>query len=96
MSRRFAIGALFALCLLIGILPVLSMLASVGIAEITGCNVNEGGSYPCIIFGADWGEVLSVMFVAAWFFFLTFPLAVIGLIGLVVMGILAIINAFRR
>ena len=91
-----ALALLFGICLLLGVLPILSMMAATGIASAAGCNVNEGGSYPCIILGADWGETLNFMFVAAWFFFITFPLAAIGLVGLIVMGVLHLIRSLRR
>lgn len=94
LSRGLAI--LFALCLLIGIAPILSMLIATGIASAAGCMLNEGGSYPCLILGADWGETLNFMFVGAWFFFLTFPLALIGALGLGVMGILTLVQKLRR
>ncbi len=96
MTFQRILTLIFFLCLLIGILPVLSMLTASGIAATMGCMLDEGGSHACIIFGADWGDTLNVMFVSAWFFFLTFPLAIVGLIGLIAMGILALIRAYRR
>lgn len=96
MTLRSALVLIFALCLLIGIAPILSAFVASGIAEVTGCNVNEGGSNPCLIFGIDWGGLLNIMFVSFWFFFFTFPLAVVGVLGLVIMGILQLFRAFRR
>ncbi len=96
MTLRRAITLICALCLLIGVLPILSMLIASGISSAAGCMLDEGGSHPCLILGADWGGTLNFMFVAAWFFFLTFPLAILGLIGLVVIGILRLIRAYRR
>lgn len=87
-----ALTIIFALCMLLGVAPIFSMLIATGIASASGCMLNEGGSYPCLFLGVDLGETLNVMFVGAWFFLLTFPLAIVGIIGLVVMGILRLIR----
>jgi hypothetical protein len=92
---KLAFVILFATLLLVGIAPVLGMLAASLIASSAGCTLNEGGTYPCLIMGADWGETLNFLFVAAWFFLLTFPLALLGALGLGTMGIIALVRKLR-
>jgi hypothetical protein len=66
---------------LIAIFPVFL----VGIAEVVGkwlgCNINEGGTDPCIRFGFKFGKVLNGMMVMGWLVLFTGPLAMLGAIG---------------
>lgn len=96
MTFRSALTFLFAICVFFGFAPILSMLTATALASAGGCLLDEGGMHPCIILGTDWGETLNFMFVAAWFFFLTFPFAIIGLMGLTVLRILHLVHAARR
>lgn len=70
--------------------PILSVLIASAIASAFGCQLDEGGTHPCMAFGADIGESLYTMFVMGWFFFLTIPsglvAAVVFLITIVLSG----------
>ncbi|WP_020568010.1 hypothetical protein [Neolewinella persica] len=71
----------YLLILLFALFPVFL----VGIAEVTGkwlgCNINEGGTDPCIRFGFNFGRVLNGMMVMGWLVLLTGPLALLAAIG---------------
>lgn len=84
-----------ALCaiLLIAFAPVLSVLASIGVADAFGCTLNEAGTHPCVIGGVDTGEVLAIMFVMGWFGLATLPL---GAIALLVWTVVAVVQFVRR
>lgn len=57
----------------ISLLPLLGILLTATIAGVAGCEVNEGGPTPCIVFGSDIGELLSGMLTLGWFGLLTIP-----------------------
>lgn len=81
-------------CLLIALwtfLPLLCVFGSIAVADALGCRVDEGGTYPCMVFGRDIGETLNVMFVMGWFSFFTIPSGVVaGLIFLAVVVVSSI------
>lgn len=63
---------------LLAIAPLISALLASWIGSANGCVVNEGGVNPCIIWGADRGELLATLFVAGWFVFFTMPVGVMA------------------
>ncbi|TRL41561.1 hypothetical protein [Rhizobium straminoryzae] len=69
--RPFAISLVAILSL--ALLPLAGVVISTVIADVAGCPLNEGGSYPCIIFGSDIGGLLSFLFVAGWLMLVTIP-----------------------
>jgi len=73
--------------------PLASALLAESIANANGCQINEGGVYPCEIGGKDRGELLGAMFVAGWFMIYTMP---IGAIIISVGFILFVIGLFRK
>ena len=94
---RFRMGIywwLLGLIVLIGMLPLLTTLFAVGIAQANDCMINESVLTPCIIGGADWGYWLQFSGISAFYLLLSFPLAfVFFIIWLVV---LLIHRAFFR
>ncbi|HEV7253941.1 MAG TPA: hypothetical protein VGN97_12715 [Mesorhizobium sp.] len=78
-GERKGLLVALALILLFAILPILSVLASIAIADAAGCRLDEGGIYPCPIFGSDWGATLGTMFVLGWLAFLTLPIGALAL-----------------
>ena len=66
--RLMAVLAGFAL------LPLFAILVTATVAGVLGCEVNEGGPTPCLVYGTDIGEVLSSLMVIGWFGLLTIPL----------------------
>ena len=74
--RAYAL-ALLAI-LIITFLPLLGVFVSTSIADAAGCTVNEGGTYPCVVMGQDFGGLLNFLFVAGWLMLLTLPLGVIA------------------
>ena len=77
---------LFALIVLIGILPLLTTLFAVGVAQANGCTISESVLSPCVIGGTDWGYWLQFGGISALYLLLTFPVAfVLFIIWLVVL-----------
>lgn len=66
---------LFLLSLIIGIFPMLVVIAASIIASLAGCNPNER---ICIVLGLDIGPLIATMGVIGWFIFYTIPLALGG------------------
>lgn len=62
--------------------PALAVLASMGIASISGCDVHEGFSNACHMLGFDVGPLLHQLFLMGWFMLLTIPYGVIALAAL--------------
>ena len=77
---------LFALIVLLGMLPLFTTLFAVGIAEANGCTISESVLTPCVIGGTDWGYWLQFGGMSVLYIFLTFPLAfVVFIIWLIVL-----------
>jgi hypothetical protein len=89
----------FFICLaalLIGLLPVFSVIIASVIASITGCDLDEGSIHACMALGADIGPTLYTMFVLGWLGLITLPIAALGALGLLILGIIALIQKLRR
>ncbi|MGF9561991.1 hypothetical protein [Neorhizobium sp. JUb45] len=79
-GQRHPVLAYFAtltVILLFALFPLISALTSISVADAAGCRVDEAGSYPCIIFGTDIGELLAFLFVLGWLGMATVPLGFI-------------------
>ncbi|MDQ6622631.1 MAG: hypothetical protein M3Y86_03995 [Verrucomicrobiota bacterium] len=71
---------------LVALAPIISVFVAGSIASAHGCRLDEGGFYPCVINGKDWGETLGTMGVLGWFMLLTLPAgAVAFLIWLIIL-----------
>ncbi|HZY38644.1 MAG TPA: hypothetical protein VFE53_18420 [Mucilaginibacter sp.] len=79
-KEYWKIPAGYALVFFLGGLPVWSVALAGYIAKSHSCVVDEAGSHPCVIGGADYGDLLSLMFVFGWSFLLFFPLGIAGLV----------------
>ena len=51
--------------------PMIPVVIAGMIASCCGCEVDEGGIHPCVIFGKDIGETLSTMGMIGWLLPLT-------------------------
>jgi hypothetical protein len=90
----FALSA--AVIVLFALAPLISaMLASV-IANANGCALDEGGVHPCLMGGADYGEMLSVMFVSAWFGLVTLPIGALAAILWCMVLCIVVFVKYRR
>jgi hypothetical protein len=76
--------AIAALLTLLGLSPLLGLAAGLIVSGLNGCAINEGTTTSCIVFGAEWGPMLTQLTVAGWYLLLTWPLAAAGLTMLVV------------
>ena len=77
-GSRFPMGGYWwtlAVIALIGVLPLLTTLLAVGIAEANGCSISESVLFPCIIGGTDWGGWLQAGGISAFYLLLTMPFA---------------------
>lgn len=76
--RNYVIGYLAIIVL--SIVPLLITVVAVGFAAVNGCRMDEASSYPCVVFGHDWGDTLYTMGVMAWMMLVTMPLGFLLLI----------------
>ncbi len=76
-QRRFpwlVYGIIWAVILLFTLLPLFSVLFTAAVAEVNGCQVDEGSAHICMVMGQDWGELLYFTGVMGWLMLVTFPL----------------------
>ena len=85
--------ALGAVSILVGIAPIISVVIAGTLANMHGCVLHEGFVNPCVILGAERGELLYTMGVAGWFGLMTLP---IGAIGVALSLVVAVIIFFTR
>ena len=52
------------------------------IADLNGCELHEGYSQPCLVLGADIGEILHTMVVMGWLMLVSLFFLAGGLLGL--------------
>ncbi len=64
----------FALIVSFALMPILSVMASIGAASVAGCQLDEASAHRCVVLGIDIGGLLALMFVAGWFALATIPL----------------------
>jgi hypothetical protein len=69
-----------AAIILIGLLPLLLAIASSLIADMAGCQLDEGGSHACRIMGREVGDLLQFFFVMGWLGLITIPAAGMALL----------------
>ncbi|MHA6299527.1 hypothetical protein [Devosia sp. CAU 1758] len=67
-------GWLLAVILFFTLAPVLSVIASIAIAEANNCTLNEATTHICMVLGMDLGGLLAFMFIMGWFALATLPL----------------------
>lgn len=82
-----------ALIVSFALLPIISVITSIGIASIAGCHLNEASAHPCAVLGVDIGRLLALMFVAGWFALATVPLGGAALLIWAVVAIALFIRA---
>jgi hypothetical protein len=80
MPKRRTIWAL-ALILMVGALPLLSLLLAMLFASAFGCQLDEGSVHKCVVLGLDFGGLLYPMALGAFFAVFTIPLAGLALIA---------------
>lgn len=77
--------------------PLVSVFASIGVAQQFGCQLDEGSIHVCMIGGSDWGGALTILFVMGWFALLTLPVGLgAGLIWLAVLVVHRLAWSQRR
>ena len=84
---------LAVLSLIVGLLPIFSVLVAGGIATLNDCALHEGNPNPCLILGVDIGEILYFLGVMGWFMLISIPL---GLLGLFVSGIWFVFKCYSK
>ncbi|TDK38793.1 hypothetical protein E2F50_01195 [Rhizobium deserti] len=80
-SRSLALtyGVALAVILLLSVSPLVSVLGAGTVAELAGCQIDEGSVHPCQIGGSDYGEMLYFLTVLGWFSLLTLPFGAVAL-----------------
>jgi hypothetical protein len=79
---------------LIGLAPVLSVMAASGLASANGCALDEGSVHACMMGGRDYGDLLYGMGVMGWFALATLPLA--GITIIVYLIVLLVLYVARK
>ncbi|HLX70642.1 MAG TPA: hypothetical protein VKV04_13530 [Verrucomicrobiae bacterium] len=92
MTRPVKIGIGYGVILLWMFLPMIPVFIAAAIASHYGCQVDEGGTHPCIVFGKDIGGKLYEMGVMGWFGLLTFPS---GLLALLLFSVVVVRHLFK-
>jgi len=72
-------GKLALLSLAIGVLPIATTMLGVGLARISGGQVNAGGVSGCVLFGRDFNSLVYTLFMSHWLVIFTGGFAVFGL-----------------
>ena len=57
--------------------PLLLALGASELASLAGCALDEGSVHPCVIGGADRGDLLYSLFVLGWLSLVTLPLGLL-------------------
>ena len=71
---------LLVVSLVIGLLPVISVLIAAAISSANDCVLHEGGVNPCVVWGVDLGELLYTLGVMGWFMLISIPFGSIGVL----------------
>ena len=79
------------LSILFAVLPLISVLIAVGVANVFNCPLDESGASSCPTPFGDVGEVLSVMAIFGWLIFFTVPIGLIGLLCAVILLIASLV-----
>ena len=77
---------------LAGLVPLISVVISILVADAFGCALDEGGVHPCIAYGHDIGEQLNVMFVLGWLQLVTWPAVAVAAVGGLVLAAIAMLR----
>lgn len=88
--------ALFLCAALGGLAPLIITLSAGAVAEMNGCILHEGYPNPCVILGADRGDILYTLGVFGWFSLVTIPFGAFGCVGALLWGIAVAIGDWRR
>lgn len=73
------------------ILPIVSLLIAIVVANIFGCSVDESGSSTCVTPIGDIGDLLSMMGIFGWLVFFTVPTGLLGLIVAIILFVASFI-----
>lgn len=76
--------------------PIWVSLGAGAVASYHGCHLDEGGVYPCVINGMDYGHTLNVLFMLGWFSFVTLPAGLCALAILLGIAVVTWIVRFTR
>lgn len=87
---------ILAVLTIIAFAPLLSVLATYGIAETLGCTVDEGSIHPCLVGGFDIGSTLYTMGVMGWLMIPAAPLMLIVILGWLVMGVFSVVRYLSK
>ncbi|WP_404934104.1 hypothetical protein [Nitratireductor sp. L15S-10] len=95
-KTKTAFIVLLVVILVLAALPVLSVAFSSILASWHGCTLHEGFSNPCMIAGADRGDMLYTMFVMGWLMLISLPFGMAALIAWTIALMIAVIQARRK
>ena len=89
--KKFFIA--FLLLIGFGISPVLIAFTGTGLASVFGCGIGiHAGPVACVVMGVDIGPTLSNMVMMHWLALASLPIAALGVLILLLIGLIAIIR----
>ncbi len=86
---------ILAAIVLFALLPIISVMASSGIAALGDCQLNEARTHPCVIVGVDVGGLLTFMFITGWLALMTVPIGAVALLVWLAVAIVLVLRARR-
>ena len=79
----------------IGWMPLLLLLLSIGIASVLGCRLDEAAVHPCRAAGMDLGPALSGGFIGGWLLLVVWPAMLITLVAWIVLLVRLLLRKHR-
>jgi hypothetical protein len=68
-------------------LPLGLLLLGMGVADLLGCEANEGGVQPCLVSGVDIGGLLYALFMMGWLMILALPIMLATVVAWLWIGV---------
>ena len=86
----------FFVIVVVALLPLITTLIAVGIAQANDCRVDESSVHPCIISGVDHGADLQAAANSFWLTFISVPAAFVLFIVWLVVFVVHLMAAGRK
>lgn len=88
--KRFAF-IIFGALMVQGLAPLVISICGVILTDALGCEIGYANS-SCVVLGFDIGETLLTMIMMHWFAIIGIPIAIIGALGFVVLGVIHLVR----
>jgi hypothetical protein len=85
MATRAVWMIILTVTTVVGWMPLLLLLLSMGVASALGCRLDEAAVHPCRAAGLDLGPALSAGFIGGWLLLVVWPVMLITLVAWIVL-----------